>query len=52
MRNKIFLGIVLLLMCAVGFSFCCADDVDTFLKQMKDPSPDVRVKAIEDLCAG
>jgi hypothetical protein len=44
--------IILLLTGAFGLSIVAADDVDTFLKQIKDPSPDVRVKAIEELCAG
>lgn len=44
--------IILLLTCAFGLSIAVADDVSVFLKNIKDPSADVRVKAIEDLCAG
>jgi hypothetical protein len=44
--------VILLLTCAVGLSAAVADDVEIFLKNIKDPSPDVRVKAIDELCAG
>ncbi len=44
--------VILLLTCVFGLSVAVADDVETFLKNIKDPSPDVRVKAIEELCAG
>jgi len=36
----------------IAISFASADTIDTFLTHIKDPSADVRVKAIEDLCAG
>ena len=46
------LSVILLVTCAVGLSIAVADDIDVFLKKIKDPSADVRIKAIEDLCAG
>ncbi len=52
MRRKIGLAILLLLMCAVDFSFCFAQDLEIFLKNIKDASPEIRVKAIQKLCAG
>ena len=52
MRKVAGLWAVLVLASVVGLSMAVADDIDIFLKQIKDPSPDVRVKAIEDLCAG
>ena len=44
--------IILVITYAFGLSMAVADDVETFIKNIKDPSPDVRVKAIEELCAG
>jgi hypothetical protein len=52
MRKMASLWAALMFTLAVSVSIAVADDVDTFLKQIKDPSPDVRVKAIEELCAG
>lgn len=36
----------------VPFSCAAADTVDDLVRGLKDPSPDVRVKAIQDICAG
>jgi len=34
------------------FSYAAADTVGDLIRGLKDPSPDARVKAIQDLCAG
>ncbi|MCA1960860.1 MAG: hypothetical protein LDL33_08685 [Desulfomonile sp.] len=33
-------------------SYAVADTVDDLIRGLKDPSPEVRVKAIKDLCGG
>jgi hypothetical protein len=41
-------GLLALLLFATPIA--SADTVETFIKQLKDPSPDVRAKAAEELC--
>jgi HEAT repeat protein len=40
----------LLALSVIAVSAVSADTVETFIKQLKDPSPEVRVKAAEELC--
>jgi hypothetical protein len=41
-------GLLILLVFAI--SIASADTVETFIKQLKDPSPEVRVKAAQEVC--
>jgi hypothetical protein len=52
MRKIAGLWAALMFTLAVSLSIAVADQIDTFLEQIKDSSADVRVKAIEELCAG
>jgi HEAT repeat protein len=40
----------LLISLVFAISIALADTVETFIKQLKDPSPEVRIKAAEELC--
>ncbi len=42
----------LLLSSAINISSASAETVDTFIRQLKDPSPDVRSKAAYELGGG
>jgi len=44
----LFVGLLISLVFAI--SVASADTVETFIKQLKDPSPEVRIKAAEELC--
>jgi len=40
----------LLTLLVFAISIASADTVETFIKQLKDPSAEVRIKAAEELC--
>lgn len=40
----------LLISLVFAISIASADTVETFIKQLKDPSPEVRIKAAQELC--
>lgn len=40
----------LLMSLILAISIAAADTVETFIKQLKDPSPEVRAKAAQELC--
>jgi len=40
----------LLTLLFIAVTIASADTVETFIKQLKDPSPEVRAKAAQELC--
>ena len=50
MRAIASLWVGLLMSLIIGISIASADTVETFIKQLKDPSPEVRIKAAKELC--
>jgi hypothetical protein len=50
MRTGAGLCIALLISSVFAISIALADTVETFINQLKDPSPQVRIKAAEELC--
>lgn len=49
-REIAVLWAVLLVSLVLAISIASADTVETFIRQLKDPSPEVRIKAAEELC--
>jgi hypothetical protein len=50
MRRVAGLCVGLVISLSFAISIASADSVETFIKQLKDPSPQVRIKAAEELC--
>jgi hypothetical protein len=50
MRAIDSLWAVLVFSVVIASSIASADTVETFIKQLKDPSPEVRAKAAQELC--
>ncbi len=51
-RAVVFLWAALLVSLIIGISVASAETIDTFIRQLKDASPDVRAKAAQELGGG
>ncbi len=49
-RRIVILWSSLVVSLVFALSIASAETVETIIKQLKDPSPEVRIKAAEELC--